>query len=141
MDIIVELILSHKQLFSDVPSCTTVLQQDIDVGDSPPKPDYYPLPRMEDCVDRVAVLCKLDLLKRYWRVSDHTKNFSTFVTPNDFLQYTVMTSGGLVVLFLRFCLLVCCFDSLGRGVLDLTTPVWLALLFCLAKSPDSHSLG
>ncbi len=33
---IVELILSHKLLFSDVTSCTTVLKHDIDVGDSSP---------------------------------------------------------------------------------------------------------
>ena len=30
---IVELIVSNKQLFSDVPSCTMVLEHDIDVGD------------------------------------------------------------------------------------------------------------
>ncbi len=35
------------------------------------KPDSFPLPRMEDCVDRIGAskfVSKLDLLKGYWQV-------------------------------------------------------------------------
>lgn len=61
------------------------------------KPDCYPLPRMEDCVDRVSgakFVTKLDLLKGYWQVplTDRAK-IAAFVTPDDFLQYTVMAFG------------------------------------------------
>ena len=155
------LIFSRSELFSDVPSCTSVLQHDIDVGGSPPikqhayrvnpdkrrrlkkevgymlehgiaepslsswsspcllvdksdksdrfctdfrkvnnvtKPDSYPLPRVEDCVDRVgsaSYVTKLDLLKGYWQVplTERAKEISAFVTPDDFLQYKVMAFG------------------------------------------------
>nr|XP_046272302.1 uncharacterized protein LOC124073826 [Scatophagus argus] len=130
---ILKLIESNHMLFSDVPTQTTVLQHDIDVGDCPPikqhayrvnptkraqmqkeveylqqhdlavpsssawsspcllvpksdgtsrfctdfrkpnavtKPDSFPLPRIEDCIDRVGAaryVTKLDLLKGYWQ--------------------------------------------------------------------------
>lgn len=62
------------------------------------KPDCYPLPRMEDCVDHVGTakfVTKLDLLKGYWQVplTERAKEISAFVTPDDFLQYTVMAFG------------------------------------------------
>ncbi len=62
------------------------------------KPDSYPLPRMEDCVDRVgnaAFVTKIDLLKGYWQVSltERAKEISAFVTPDQFLNYTVMAFG------------------------------------------------
>uniref|UniRef100_A0A669CU45 Gypsy retrotransposon integrase-like protein 1 n=1 Tax=Oreochromis niloticus TaxID=8128 RepID=A0A669CU45_ORENI len=62
------------------------------------KPDSYPLPRMEDCVDRVGsakFVTKLDLLKGYWQVllTSHAAEISAFVTPDHFLQYTVMPFG------------------------------------------------
>lgn len=62
------------------------------------KPDCYPLPRMEDCVDHVGgarFVTKLDLLKGYWQVplTERAKEISAFVTPDDFLQYTVMPFG------------------------------------------------
>lgn len=62
------------------------------------KPDCYPLPRMEDCVDHVGdarYVTKLDLLKGYWQVplTERAKEISAFVTPDDFLQYTVMAFG------------------------------------------------
>ena len=61
-------------------------------------PDSYPLPRMEDCIDHVGCatfVSKLDLLKGYWQVplTERAKNISAFVTPDDFLQYTVMAFG------------------------------------------------
>lgn len=62
------------------------------------KTDSYPLPRMEDCVDRVGsakFVTKLDLLKGYWQVplTPCASEISAFVTPDTFLQYTVMPFG------------------------------------------------
>ncbi len=62
------------------------------------KPDSFPLPRMEDCVDRVGsahYVTKLDLLKGYWQVplTSRASEISAFVTPDNFLQYSVMAFG------------------------------------------------
>ncbi|KAK0145445.1 Retrovirus-related Pol polyprotein from transposon 297 [Merluccius polli] len=62
------------------------------------KPDSFPLPRMEDCIDRVGsaqYVTKLDLLKGYWQVplTHRASEISAFVTPDTFLQYTVMPFG------------------------------------------------
>lgn len=62
------------------------------------KPDSSPLPRMEDCIDRVGsakFVTKLDLLKGYWQVplTPRASEISAFVTPDNFLQYTVMPFG------------------------------------------------
>ena len=62
------------------------------------KPDSYPLPRMDDCIDRVgnaSYMTKLDLPKGYWQfpLTDRAKEISAFVMPDDFLQYTVMAFG------------------------------------------------
>ncbi|KAL2085082.1 hypothetical protein ACEWY4_018402 [Coilia grayii] len=62
------------------------------------KPDSFPLPRMEDCVDRVGsatFVSKLDLLKGYWQVplTSHAAEISAFVTPDCFMQYSVMPFG------------------------------------------------
>ena len=62
------------------------------------KPDCYPLPRVDDCVDNVGrakFVTKLDLLKGYWQVplTPRAQLISAFVTPNSFLQYTVMPFG------------------------------------------------
>ncbi|KAF7640694.1 hypothetical protein LDENG_00022530, partial [Lucifuga dentata] len=61
-------------------------------------PDSYPLPRMEDCIDNLGTakyVSKLDLLKGYWQVplTDRASDISAFVTPDNFLQYTVMAFG------------------------------------------------
>lgn len=155
------LIVNYSDLFSDVPSQTTLLCHDIDVGDSQPikqhpyrinpkkrvimksevtylvahgfatrsqspwsspcilvpksdstfrfctdyrkvnavtRPDSFPLPRMEDCVDKVGAahyVTKLDLLKGYWQVplTPRASEISAFVTPDSFLQYSVMAFG------------------------------------------------
>ncbi|KAL3992385.1 DnaJ-like proiein [Sarotherodon galilaeus] len=60
--------------------------------------DSHPLPRIEDCVDSIGTaqyVTKLDLLKGYWQVplTERASNISAFVTPDDFLQYTVMAFG------------------------------------------------
>lgn len=62
------------------------------------KPDCYPLPRLDDCIDRVgsaAFVTKLDLLKGYWQVplTQRACEISAFVTPDDFCQYRVMAFG------------------------------------------------
>ncbi|KAL2103146.1 hypothetical protein ACEWY4_000014 [Coilia grayii] len=62
------------------------------------KPDCYPLPRVDDCVDRLGsavYVSKIDLLKGYWQVplADRAKEISAFVTPDHFLQYTCMAFG------------------------------------------------
>ncbi|KAL1248067.1 hypothetical protein QQF64_023443 [Cirrhinus molitorella] len=62
------------------------------------KADSFPLPRVEDCVDRVGssrYVTKLDLLKGYWQVplTQRASEISAFVTPDAFMQYTVMAFG------------------------------------------------
>lgn len=58
-------------------------------------PDSFPLPRMDNCVDRVGsakYVTKLDLLKDYWQVplTQHASEISAFITPDHFMQYTFM---------------------------------------------------
>ena len=158
---VIQLILSYPRLSSDVPSSTTILEHDINVGtpvpikqhayrcpmakrevmkkeaeyllenglakpscspwsspcllapkaDGSPRfctdyrkvnavtvPDSFPLPRMDDCIDSIGpavFISKLDLLKGYWQVplTERASDISAFVTPDHFLQYTVMAFG------------------------------------------------
>ena len=51
------------------------------------KTDSFPIPRLEDCIDRVgnsAFVSKIDLLKGYWQVpmTDRAKEISAFATPD-----------------------------------------------------------
>ena len=53
---------------------------------------------MEDCIDNVGsakYVSKLDMLKVYWQVplTRRASEISAFVTPDNFLQYTVMPLG------------------------------------------------
>lgn len=62
------------------------------------KPDSYPLPRVEDCVDQVGsaqFVSKLDLLKGYWQVplTQRAQEISSFITPSGLFSYTVMGFG------------------------------------------------
>ena len=62
------------------------------------KTDSYPLPRIEDCIDKVGnakYVSKFDLLKGYWQVplTEKAKEVSAFVTSNGFFQYKVMPFG------------------------------------------------
>ena len=62
------------------------------------KSDSYPLPRIDDCIDRVGnakYVSKFDLLKGYWQVplTEKAKELSAFVTPDGFFQYKVMPFG------------------------------------------------
>lgn len=155
---LIDLIRQFPTLFGDTPSCTDVLEYDIEVGDMKPikqrfykvstdkralmdselaymlsnyiaepsssgwvspcvlvtksvksprfctdyrklksvtKPDSYPLPRMEDCVDQVwsaSFISKFDLLKGYWQVplSQRARKISAFITPSGLYSYKVM---------------------------------------------------
>ena len=62
------------------------------------KPDSYPLPRMEDCVDQVGsakFVSKFDLLKGYWQVplTPRARDIASFITPSGLYSYTVMPFG------------------------------------------------
>ena len=57
------------------------------------KSDSYPIPRVEDCIDRIGCakyVTKLDLLKGSWQVhlTPASKEISAFVTPEGFFQYS-----------------------------------------------------
>lgn len=61
-------------------------------------PDSFPLSRMEDCIDSIGpstFITKLDPLKGYWQVplTLHASEISAFVTPDAFMQYSVMAFG------------------------------------------------
>ena len=62
------------------------------------KTDSFPIPRMEDCIDRIGnakYITKCDLLKGYWCVplTERAKEISAFVTPDGLYQYKVMPFG------------------------------------------------
>ena len=62
------------------------------------KTDFHPIPRMDDCIDRlgkVTYITKLDLLKGYWCIplTERAKEVSAFVTTHGFYQYRVMSFG------------------------------------------------
>jgi hypothetical protein len=62
------------------------------------KTDSYPIPRIDDCIDRIGNakhITTCDLLKGYWGVplTERAKEISAFVTPDGLYQYTVMPFG------------------------------------------------
>lgn len=62
------------------------------------KSDCFPLPRMEDCVDKVGsavYVTKLDLLKGFWQVplTPRAQEISSFITPTGLYSYLVMPFG------------------------------------------------
>ena len=62
------------------------------------KPDAFPLPRMEDCIDEVGsakFVSTFDLLKGYWQVplSKRAQEVCAFITPSGLYKYTVMPFG------------------------------------------------
>jgi hypothetical protein len=62
------------------------------------KTDSHPLPRIDDCIDRIGqakYVSKFDLLKGYWQVplTDRAREISAFVTPNNLYQCVVMPFG------------------------------------------------
>ena len=62
------------------------------------KPDSFPLPRIEDCIDEVGAakfVTKLDLLKGYWQVllTERAREVSAFITPKGLFSYRAMSFG------------------------------------------------
>ena len=62
------------------------------------KSDSYPLPRVDDCIDRIGhskFISKFDLLKGYWQVllSRRARKISAFVTSDGFYECKVMPFG------------------------------------------------
>ena len=62
------------------------------------KGDSYPLPRIDDCIDKVGkakFVSKYDLLKGYWQVAltDRAKEISAFVTQAGIFACKVMPFG------------------------------------------------
>lgn len=62
------------------------------------KTDSYPIPRMEDCIDKIGsaqYVSKFDLLKGFWQVplTHRAVEVSAFVTPEGLYQYKVMPFG------------------------------------------------
>ena len=62
------------------------------------KTDVFPIPRVDDCIDRVGnakYLTKIDLLKGYWCVplTDRAREISAFVTPSGLYEYNVLPFG------------------------------------------------
>lgn len=62
------------------------------------KTDSYPIPRVDDCIDKVGkakYVTKFDLLKGFWQVplTENAKEISAFVTPDGLYQYKVMPFG------------------------------------------------
>ena len=62
------------------------------------KTDAYPIPRMDDCIDKIGqakYVTKLDLMKGYWQVplTKRGCEISGFVTPDGLYCYKVMPFG------------------------------------------------
>ncbi len=62
------------------------------------KTDSFPIPRMDDCIDKIGsakYVTKFDLLKGFYQVplTERAKEISAFVTPEGFYQYKVMPFG------------------------------------------------
>ena len=155
------LVLKYRDIFPDVPRCTTIAEHDVDVGDARPikqhpyrmnpdkrelaekeveymlkhdiirpsssswsspcvlvpkpngsvrfctdyrkvnavtKTDVFPIPRVDDCIDRIGnakYLTKMDLLKGYWCVplTERGREISAFVTSSGLYEYNVLPFG------------------------------------------------
>ena len=62
------------------------------------KTDSYPIPRMDDCIDKIGnakYVTKFDLLKGYWQIplTERAKRISAFATPTGLYHYKVMPFG------------------------------------------------
>lgn len=154
---LIGIIHAYPGLFADTPTCTNLIEHDVDVGDARPitqrfyrvipekrhildsevdymlenglavpstsswsspcilvqkpdstfrpctdfgkvnavtKPDSFPLPRMDDCIDLVGsakYVSKFDLLKV--PLSARAREICSFVTPSGLYSYTVMPFG------------------------------------------------
>ena len=62
------------------------------------KSDTYPIPRVDDCIDRIGkakYVTKFDLLKGYWQIplTERAREISAFTTPDGLYQYKAMPFG------------------------------------------------
>ncbi len=62
------------------------------------KPDSFPLPRIEDCINQVGnakFVSKFDLLKGYWQVplTERAQEISAFIVPSGLFSYKVVSFG------------------------------------------------
>ncbi|XP_063963929.1 uncharacterized protein LOC135156194 [Lytechinus pictus] len=62
------------------------------------KTDSFPIPRVDDCIDRIGkakYVSKFDLLKGYWQIplTKRAQEISAFATPQGLFQYIVMPFG------------------------------------------------
>ena len=62
------------------------------------KTDSFPIPHIEDCIDKVGnanYITKFDLLKGFWQIplTERAKEISAFVTSDGLFQYNVMPCG------------------------------------------------
>ena len=62
------------------------------------KSDSFPIPRIDDCIDKVGkakYVTKFDLLKGFWQIplTERAKEISAFVTPDGLYQYKAMPFG------------------------------------------------
>ena len=62
------------------------------------KPDSYPIPRIDDCIDSIGnaqYITKFDMLKGYWQVgmTDRAREVSAFITPKGLYECLVMPFG------------------------------------------------
>ena len=62
------------------------------------KSDVYPIPRIDDCIDKMGkakYLTKIDLLKGYWCVplTERAREISAFATPSGLYEYNVLPFG------------------------------------------------
>ena len=62
------------------------------------KTDRFPIPRIEDCIDKIGnanYIMKFDLLKRFWQIplTERAKEMSAFVTSDGLFQYNIMPFG------------------------------------------------
>ena len=60
--------------------------------------DNFPIPRVEDCIDKIGksrYVTKIDLLKGYYQIplTDRAKRISTIITPKGLYHYNVMPFG------------------------------------------------
>ena len=100
--------------------------------------DPYPMPRIDDLIDRIGqakFLTILDLAKGYWQVpmSPEGKEKTAFITPQGLFQFTVMPFGlqGAPATFQRM------MDQLLRG-LEAYAAAYLDDLVIFSQSWEEH---
>ena len=62
------------------------------------KTDTFPIPRVDDCIDRIGhvkYVSKFAMLKGYWQVplTEKAKEITAFTVPGGFYRYQVMAFG------------------------------------------------